>query len=62
MKTDVMPKTAQIHEIGIDEECPICAKLRDPVTGALPYNAKMIAAMEEGEAYLAPPVSLSFIL
>jgi len=39
-------------EIGIDEECPICSKLRDPKTGALPYNAKVLAAMEESRAIM----------
>ena len=37
-------------DIGIDGECPICAKLRDPETGAPPFNAKVRAAIEEGEA------------
>ena len=52
MKTAVKPKTVHTHEIGIDGECPICAKLRDPVTGALPYNAKVIASMEEARAMM----------
>ena len=34
-------------DIGIDGECPICAKLRDPETGGLPYNAVTLAAMQE---------------
>jgi len=34
-------------DIGLDGECPICAKLRDPKTGALPYNAVTLAAMQE---------------
>jgi len=29
-----------ILDVGIDEDCPICSKLRDPKTGALPYNAR----------------------
>ena len=37
-------------DIGIDGECPICTKLRDPKTGALPFNAKVLAAMEESKA------------
>jgi len=37
-------------DIGIDGECPICSRLRDPKTGALPYNAKVLAAIEETEA------------
>ena len=52
MKTAVKPKTAHTHEIGIDRECPICARLRDPVTGTLPYNAKVRAAIAEGEAMM----------
>jgi len=34
------------------EECPICAKLRDPVTGEPRFNAETIAAFEEGDAML----------
>ena len=37
---------------GVDKGCPICAKLRDPVTGELPFNAETIAAFEEGDAML----------
>ena len=36
-------------DMGINEECPICAKLRDPKTGALPYNAVTLAAMQEAK-------------
>jgi hypothetical protein len=32
------------------EECPICAKHRDPVTGNPRYNAETVAAIEEGMA------------
>jgi hypothetical protein len=39
-------------DIGIDWECPICAKLRDPETGALPYNAVTLAAFEEAKAIM----------
>jgi hypothetical protein len=39
-------------DIGIDSECPICAKLRDPKTGTLPYNAGVLAAMEESRAIM----------
>ena len=52
MKAAVKPKIAHTHEIGIDGECPICAKLRDPVTGALPFNDKVKAAIAEGEAMM----------
>ena len=34
------------------EMCPICAKLRDPVTGEPLYNAETRAAIEEGDAIL----------
>jgi hypothetical protein len=32
------------------EECPICAKHRDPETGNPRYNAETVAAIEEGMA------------
>jgi len=41
-----------VIDIGIDDECPICAKLRDPVTGNPPLNAKARAAMEEARAMI----------
>ena len=34
-------------DIGIEGECPICAKLRDPETGEPPFNAVTLAAMQE---------------
>ena len=34
------------------EECPICAKHRDPKTGELRFNAETIVAIEEGDAML----------
>jgi len=39
-------------DIGIDGECPICSELRDPKTSALPYNARVLAAMEESRAIM----------
>jgi hypothetical protein len=33
-------------------ECPLCAKYRDPVTGEPRFNARTIAAFEEGDAML----------
>lgn len=45
-------KIDQRDDIGIDDECPICAKFRDPVTGNLPYNAETIAAAEEARAMM----------
>ena len=50
MKAVVTENTAL--DIGIDGECPICAKLRDPVTGNPPFNAKVKAAMEEARAMI----------
>ena len=38
--------------IGIDNECPICAKLRDPDTGNPRFNAETLAAMEESRAIM----------
>ena len=32
------------------DECPICAKYRDPETGNPRYNAETVAAIEEGLA------------
>ena len=34
------------------EECPICAKHRDPKTGELRFNAETVAAIEEGRAMM----------
>jgi len=34
------------------EECPICAKHRDPETGELRFNAETMAAIEEGDAMI----------
>ena len=34
------------------EECPICAKHRDPKTGELRFNAETRAAIEEGRAMM----------
>ena len=36
----------------IEEDCPICAKHRDPKTGEPRFNAETIAAFEEGDAML----------
>ena len=33
-------------------ECPECAKHRDPVTGELRFNAETAAAFEEGDAMM----------
>jgi len=33
-------------------ECPECAKHRDPVTGELRFNAETVAAIEEGRAMI----------
>ena len=34
------------------EDCPICAKNRDPETGELRFNAETVAAIEEGRAMM----------
>jgi len=39
-------------DIGIDGECPICAKNRDPETGEPLYNAVTLAAFEEAKAIM----------
>ena len=33
-------------------ECPICAAHRDPITGEERFNAKTVAAIEEGRAMM----------
>ncbi|MCL2800295.1 MAG: hypothetical protein FWD28_00870 [Treponema sp.] len=53
----VLETKETILETGIGEECPICSRLRDPKTGALPYNAKVLAAMEESRAIMRGEVS-----
>ena len=35
-----------------EDECPICAKHRDPETGELRFNSETMAAIEEGDAML----------
>ena len=34
------------------DDCPLCAKYRDPKSGALRPNAETIAAIEEGRAMM----------
>ena len=34
------------------DECPLCAKHRDPQTGELCFNAETAAAVEEGRAMM----------
>jgi len=51
MNAILEPKNTTL-DIGIDGECPICSKLRDPKTGALPYNTNVLAAMEESRAMI----------
>jgi hypothetical protein len=38
--------------IGIDDECPICAQNRNPITGNPRFNAKTLAAFEETKAIM----------
>ena len=47
----VKPKDTTL-DIGIDGESPVCTKLRNPETGALPYNAVTMAAFEEAKAIM----------
>jgi hypothetical protein len=35
-----------------EDDCPLCAKYRDPVTGELRFNAETIAAIREGRAMM----------
>lgn len=42
----------QRADIGIDGDCPICEPLRDPITGAPPFNDKVKAALKEGRAMM----------
>ena len=50
---EVKPKeTETVVDIGIDGECLICNKLRDPVTGNPPFNAVTLAAFEETKAIM----------
>jgi hypothetical protein len=46
------PKTDDDDGPGYEGECPVCAANRDPVTGEERFNAKTIAAFEEGDAIL----------
>ena len=46
------PKNADDDGLYPDGECPICAAHRDPVTGEERFNAKTIAAIEEGRAMM----------
>ena len=39
-------------DIGTDSECPVCAQLRDPVTGNPRFNAETLAAFEETKAIM----------
>ena len=44
------PQMAAETAANIADECPICAKHRDPETGNPRYNAETVAAIEEGMA------------
>jgi len=41
-----------IEKTDSEEECPICAKHRDPETGELRFNAETVAAIREGRAMM----------
>jgi len=44
----------------INMECPVCSKLRDPKTGALPYNARVLVAIEETEAMMRGDIPVNW--
>jgi hypothetical protein len=44
--------TCNAEKADSDDECPICAKHRDPETGELHFNAETVAAIEEGRAMM----------
>jgi hypothetical protein len=46
------PKTAAEDGLGYEDECPICAAHRDPVTGEERFNAETAAAIREGRAMM----------
>ena len=55
--TDRKPDNTNDDELDYDanevgDECPICAKHRDPITGNPHYNAETIAAFEEAKAIM----------
>jgi len=41
-----------VPKAAIENDCPLCAKYRDPTSGALIPNAETIAAIEEGRAMM----------
>ena len=42
------------------EECPICAKHRDPITGELRFNAETMAGMQEVEDMISGKVPVKW--
>jgi hypothetical protein len=42
------------------EECPICAKHRDPETGELRFNAETMAGMQEVEDMIAGKIPVKW--
>ena len=52
LKAKAARKQSDVKSVVESTGCPICAKLRDPVTGEMPFNAETIAAFEEGDAML----------
>jgi hypothetical protein len=44
--------TRNAEKADSDEECPICAKHRDPETEELRFNAETVAAIQEGRAMM----------
>ena len=48
----ILTFTPASEKMSVDDDCPLCAKYRDPETGEPLYNAETIAAFEEGDAIL----------
>ena len=42
------------------EECPVCAKHRDPVTGDLRFNAETMAGMQEVEDMISGKIPVKW--
>ncbi|MDR0447596.1 MAG: hypothetical protein LBH07_02900 [Treponema sp.] len=47
-------------ESGLENDCPLCAKYRDPVTGELRLNAEMLAGMQEVEDMISGKIPVKW--
>ncbi|MDR3019861.1 MAG: hypothetical protein LBU66_03035 [Treponema sp.] len=45
-------------DIGIDTECPICNRNRNPITGNPRFNAETLAAFKETKAIMRGEISV----